>query len=76
MSEMTHSKKFAGLLASFTVIIMVGANLIMSMTIDFSTMMFVFQKVIPTAFLMGLLGHWSGKILDNPKGRKSKPKKQ
>lgn len=70
MSELTYSKKISGLLASFSIIIMIGSNLVQTMTINVSTLIFVITKVIPIAFVMGFLGYYTGKILDNPKLQK------
>ncbi|MBQ2870378.1 hypothetical protein IJE86_01620 [bacterium] len=72
MSELTYSKQLSGILASFTVIVLLGANLFTTMTIDVSTMIFVLIKVLPIAFAMGFLGHMIGNILDNPKGNKKR----
>ena len=47
MSELTYSKQLSGILASFTVIVLLGANLFTTMTIDVSTMIFVLIKVLP-----------------------------
>ncbi len=70
MAELNYSKKLSGLLASFSIIIMIGANLIQTMTINVTTLIFVITKVIPIAFVMGFLGYHTGKILDNPKIQK------
>ncbi len=67
MSTLTHSKKLSGLFASFAIIVLLGANLMQTLTINTSTMMFVFVKVIPAALIMGYLGHLIGNILDKPK---------
>ena len=72
MSELTYSKQLSGILASFTVIVLLGANLFTTMTIDASTMIFVLIKVLPIAFAMGFLGHMIGNILDKPKGNKKR----
>ena len=68
--ELTFTKKLSGLFASFTVLVMGGANLIMTMSIDFSTLVFVLTKLLPLAILMGYLGHLIGGILDNPRRKK------
>lgn len=70
MSELTYSKKLSGIFASFSVIMLLGANLIFTMTVDASTMIFTFTKVLPISLAMGYLGHLIGSILDNPKKRK------
>ncbi len=70
MSEeitLTYSKKLSGLFASFTVIVLLGVNLFQTMSVDVSTLIFVFVKVLPIAIGMGLLGRLIGQILDNPK---------
>lgn len=72
MSELTYSKKLSGLLASFSVIVLLGANLFQTMTIDTSTIMFVLSKVLPAALIMGYIGYLTGNILDNPKSKKRK----
>jgi len=74
MSELTYSKQLSGILASFSVIVMLGANLIQTMTVDASTLMFALTRVIPVAFVMGFLGHLTGTILDNSKSQKTKNK--
>ena len=66
MSTLTHSKKLSGLFASFAVIVLLGANLAQTLTVNASTMIFVFVKVIPAALIMGYLGHLIGNILDKP----------
>ena len=70
MSEeitLTYSKKLSGLFASFTVIVLLGVNLFQTMSVDVSTLIFVFVKVLPIAIGMGFLGRLIGQILDNPK---------
>lgn len=74
MSELTHSKKLAGLFASFAVIVLLGGNLAQTLTVNVSTMIFVFLKVLPAALVMGYLGHLIGNILDNPRKNKSHKK--
>lgn len=70
MSEMTYTKKLSGILASFAVIVMLGANIFSTMTIDFNTMMFALTKVLPVSFGFWYLGYLIGRILDNPRKKK------
>lgn len=74
MSELTYAKQLSGFLASFSVIVLLGANLFQTMTIDASTLMFVITKVLPAALVMGILGHLTGSILDKSKTQKGKNK--
>ena len=67
MSELTYEKKLSGLFASFATIVLLGANLFITMTIDVNTLIFVFIRILPVAIVMGYLGKLIGKILDNPK---------
>lgn len=64
----TYTKKISGMLASFSVIVLLGVNLFNTMTIDVNTLIFVVVKVLPVALIMGYLGSLIGRILDNPKG--------
>ena len=68
--ELTFAKKLSGLFASFTIIVMGGANLIMTMSIDFSTLVFICTKLLPLSVLMWYLGNLIGNILDNPRRKK------
>lgn len=68
--ELTYEKKISGLLASFSVLVLLGTNLFTTMTIDVNTLIFVIIKVVPVAFIMGYLGKLIGHILDNPKANK------
>ena len=68
--ELTFTKKLSGLFASFTILVMGGANLIMTMSIDFSTLVFVVTKLLPLSILMGFLGRLIGSILDNPRRKR------
>lgn len=70
MTELTYSKKLSGILASFSVIVLLGMNLIQTMTIDVTTLKFVLIRVLPATLIMGYLGHLIGTILDNPRGKK------
>ncbi len=72
MAELTYAKKISGLLASFAVIVMLGANIFMTMSVDFNTMIFAFTKVLPVAIVLGWLGKMIGDILDNPRGKVGK----
>ena len=45
-------------------------NLIQTMTVDVTTLKCVLIRVLPAALIMGYLGHLTGAILDNPRGRK------
>lgn len=65
--ELTYSKKLSGLFASFSIIVLLGTNLFMTMSVDVNTLIFVCIKVTPVAIIMGYLGHLIGNILDNPK---------
>lgn len=69
MAELTYSKQISGILASFSVIVLLGANIFMTMTVDVSTLIFVFTRVLPITLAMGYLGYLIGNILDNPKGK-------
>ena len=68
--ELTYEKKISGLLASFSVLVLLGTNLFITMTIDVNTLIFVIIKVVPVAFIRGYLGKLIGHILDNPKANK------
>lgn len=70
--EITYTKKLSGLFASFSVIVLLGVNLFMTMTVDINTLIFVIIKVLPVAIIMGYLGSLIGGILDNPKGYEKK----
>ena len=69
--ELTHEKKLSGLMASFSVLVLLGVNLFTTMTINVNTLFFVVLKVLPVALIMGYLGKLIGKILDNPKANKN-----
>ena len=68
--ELTYEKKISGLMASFSVLVLLGANLFTTMTIDVNTLIFIIIKVLPVALIMGYLGKLIGQILDNPKANK------
>jgi len=70
--ELTYEKKISGLMASFSVLVLLGANLFITMTIDVNTLIFVIIKVLPVALIMGYLGKLIGHILDHPKANNSK----
>lgn len=68
--ELTYTKKISGMLASFSVLVLLGTNLFMTMNIDVNTLIFVCVKVIPVSIIMGYLGYLIGKILDNPRANR------
>ena len=68
--ELTYTKKISGMLASFSVLVLLGTNLFMTMNIDVNTLIFVCVKVIPVSIIMGYLGYLIGKILDSPRANR------
>ena len=69
-----YAKQLAGIFSSLTIITMGGVNIFTTLSVDYSTMLYLLVQVLPIAIIMGFLGYSMGKILGNPKRQRKRRK--
>lgn len=68
--DLPERKRLAAIFASFAILVYGSASLLQDMAINYYTVLNSLEKVIPSAFILGVLGWVTGMILDKPQSRR------
>ena len=68
--KITERQRLAALYASLAVVVFGASGLIQAMSLDYYTVLGTLQKIIPAAFVLGLLGWVMGAVIEKPSRKK------